>query len=71
MGPDVSLWCFCPQWVQYFWRAREMKGAVTLWELMDMPHSPGMGRVVTGMGNALASAENAAQARFNKDNGGK
>ncbi|RYG41894.1 hypothetical protein EON79_19960 [bacterium] len=71
MGPDASLWCFCPARVQFFWRAREMKGSVTIWELMDMPHRPGMGRVITGMGNALAAAENAAQARFNKDNGGK
>ncbi|GEM_PF-4553770 len=48
-----------------------MKGAVTLWELMDMSYSPGMGRAVTAMADALASAENAAQAAFSKEKDGK
>lgn len=48
-----------------------MKGAISIWEIMDLPYSPGMGRIVAGMANALAAAENGAQAAFNKEQGGK
>jgi hypothetical protein len=33
-GP-VEKRAYCPWWASYLWRAREMKGAVKVWELWD------------------------------------
>lgn len=40
---------------------------MSIWELMDLPYSPGMGKVITALSNGLAQAENEAQEIFNAE----
>ena len=64
---EPRLWCFCPAWVGPLWRARDFKGAMTVWECLDIPYSKGMGRVIVELTNALVSAENEAQERWDRE----
>jgi hypothetical protein len=62
-GP-VEKRAYCPWWASYLWRAREMKGAVKVWELWDGEYYPGLGRVISEFANALAGAEYEAQRQY-------
>lgn len=55
---------FVPWWAVYVWRAREMKGAMKVWELWDGEYYPGLGRVITEFTNAVASAESEAMRQY-------